>query len=242
MSEMGNRSVSRALGILERLAAARQPMTLKEISDQLELPKSSALVLLRALREHDFVECDEAGRYSVGLRAFETGSAYARGMSTVRAASDQLRLLTTSLGVSAHFAVLDGDEVVYVAKEDPDELTVRLASFVGARLPAAQTAVGTAQLAHHPMRAHLVSADSSLAQRMADVITSGYAVDEGAILTGVRCVAAAVMDQRGCCGAIGVSFLQQADLPLDDVARSVVEAAATASARLGGRAANVGVA
>lgn len=242
MTESANRSVSRALGILEALASAREPLALKDLASQLALPKSSALVLLRALEEHEFAERDEHGRYMIGLRAFETGSAYIRGMSSVRATSDQLHWLTDTLRVTAHFAVLDGDDVVYVAKEDPEDLGVRLASFVGARLPAAPTAVGAAQLAHLPPRAHLLAADPTLERRLAEARERGFAVDEGAVVSGVRCVAAAVMDGRGCCGAIGVSYLHQSDMDERVIAERVMEAAATASVRLGGRSRTVGVA
>lgn len=242
MSESANRSVGRALMILETLAATQEPLALKDIAGLLGIPKSSALVLLRSLEDHEFVHRDELGRYAVGLRAFETGSAYIRGMSSVRAASDQLRWLTEKLGVTAHFAVLDGDEVVYVAKEDPRELGVRLASFVGARLPAATTAVGAAQLVHAPARSNALLGDPSLEQRLAEARERGYAVDDGAIVSGVKCVAAAVMDVHGCCGAIGVSYLQQDSRDEQTVAECVMQAAATASVRLGGRGRAQGVA
>jgi len=242
MSETSNRSVSRALFILEKLASSREPLALRDIAEELEIPKSSSLVLLRALEEHEFVERDAIGRYSVGLRAFEIGMSYIRGMSSVRAASDQLRILTEALNVTAHFAVLDGDDVVYVAKEDPEDLGVRLASFIGARLPAATTAVGTAQLACLPPRPALLAADSTLEERLALARSRGYAVDNGAIISGVKCVAAPVMDEQGCCGAIGVSYLEQTSLDEAAISARVIEAAATASIRLGGRGFKAGVA
>ena len=49
--------------------------------------------------------------------------------------------------MTSHFAVLEGDEVIYLAKHDPPGLGLKLASSLGARLPAAVTAVGKAQLA-----------------------------------------------------------------------------------------------
>lgn len=235
MSDATNRSVSRALSILELLATAREPRALKDLAAELDLPKSSALVLLRALEQHEFVDKDDQGRYSVGLRAFEVGSAYRRVMTTARAAADQLKDLTAQLGVTAHFAVLDGDDVIYLAKEDPPDLGVRLASFVGARLPAAVTAVGTAQLAHHPERPELLAAYPDLAKRIRDTLEKGYAVDEGAVLTGVRCVAAPVNDDRGCCGAIGISYLAHSDADIEAIAARVMEAAAVVSTRLGGQ-------
>ncbi len=233
MSEVGNRSVGRALQMLDLLAHSDRPLALKEVAAQLSVPKSSAVMLLRALKEFDFVECDSSGRYSIGLRSFEVGSSYVRTMSPARAASDQLRRLTDDLRVTAHFAVLDGADVVYIAKEDPPDLGVRLASFIGARLPAAVTAVGMVQLAYAPT--------ARQTKKLTQVREQGYALDDGAVLSGIQCVAAPVMDASGCVGAIGVSYLRQAEIDLDRVVQGVVDAAAITSARLGAQAA-IGVA
>jgi DNA-binding IclR family transcriptional regulator len=64
----------------------------------------------------------------------------------------------------------------------------------------------------------------------------GYAVDDGQTAVGIRCVAAPLFNECGCCGAIGVSYLLGGVPAVTAVAEAVVEAAARASARLGGRA------
>ena len=222
------------MSILELLARAEEPLSLKDLSDQLEIPKSSALMLLRALKEHDFIETDERGRYSVGLRAFETGSSYMRGMSPIRAVTDQLRWLREEYGITAHFAVLDGDDVVYLAKEEPQDFGVRLASFVGARLRAADTAVGKAQLCQL-METEDLNLSESLIAELKKSRDRGYALDDGIVVAGVRCIAAPVIGSAGVCGAIGVSYLAQAPLKMADVTRDVMKAASVASSRLGGR-------
>jgi DNA-binding IclR family transcriptional regulator len=234
----GNRAVSRALAVLRLLAQAGRPMTLAEVAGQLMLPKSSALSLLRALAGAQFAAVDKRGRYVLGLGSFEVGAAYLRSMTPVRAVEGELQALTDVLGVTSHFAVLEEDEVVYLAKHDPPRVAVQLASSVGARLPAASTAVGKAQLAFRAERGHLSGVARDLAARLEEVRKRGYAVDEGETLAGVRCVAAPVFNSGGCCGAIGVSYLIQSTVRLDDAAAAVVSAAGQASARLGGLAAD----
>ncbi len=83
----------------------------------------------------------------MGLHSFEVGAAYLRSMTPVRSVTPELQWLTESLGVTSHFAVLEDDEVIYLAKHDPPGLGLKLASSLGARLPAAVTAVGKVQLA-----------------------------------------------------------------------------------------------
>ncbi len=222
----GSRSVARALSILELMARAERPLGLAEISRELGLPKTSALSLLRALSASNFAEVDDAGRYRLGVRSFEVGAAYLRTMTPVQAVERELEWLTHELAATSHFAVLEGDEVLYLAKHDPPGTALKLASSLGARLPAAITAVGKAQLAFARDSAPITSAD---------VRRLGYAFDEGETVAGIRCVAAPVFSDRGCCGAVGVSLLMRDEPPVAAVGSLVVEAAERASTRLGGR-------
>jgi DNA-binding IclR family transcriptional regulator len=226
----GSRSVLRALEILELLASLDSPMSLARITKELDIPKTSCLGLLRALSAHDFIRQDETGCYGLGVRSFEVGAAYLRSMTPTRAVAGELRALTERLGMTSHFAILDGDEVVYLAKHDPPGNGIRLASALGARLPAATTAVGKAQLAF----AGRAGAPGEAAA-LGEVRACGYAVDEGTTAAGIRCVAAPVFDVTGCCGAIGVSYLAQDGAPVTEVCGLIVAAARRASAELGGQ-------
>ena len=145
----------RALSILELLSLSDGPMALGEVATRLKLPKSSALSLLRALVAGDFCVTDGKGLYALGIHTFEVGAGYLRSMTPVRSVTPELEWLTEVLAMTSHFAVLQGDEVIYLAKHDPAALGLKLASSLGARVPAAVTAVGKAQLAYKdrgPMR------------------------------------------------------------------------------------------
>jgi DNA-binding IclR family transcriptional regulator len=229
----GSRSVTRALAILELMTRAERPLGLAEIARDLKLPKTSALSLLRALSASSFAEVDDAGRYRLGVRSFEVGAGYLRTMTPVRAVERELEWLTQELDVTSHFAVLEGDDVLYLAKHDPPGMALKLASSVGARLPAAITAVGKAQLAFAP-KPGLTTTNSGPAEH-AEVRRLGYAIDDGDTVAGIRCVAAPVFSDRGCCGAVGVSLLMRDEPPTETVGSLVVSAAERASVRLGGR-------
>ena len=249
---VANRAALRALSILDLLSRSDEPMTLGEVATQLKLPKSSALTLLRALVVTEFCAADEKGLYGLGLHSFEVGAAYLRSMTPVRSVVPELQWLTESLGVTSHFAVLDRDEVTYLAKHDPPGLGLKLASSLGARLPAAVTAVGKAQLAFRaqgprggeanavdgaaPARPkHGQAVPSGFERELEKVRMLGYAVDDGQTAVGIRCVAAPLFNDRGCCGAIGVSYLLGGEPSVTTVVKALVEAAGRASARLGGQ-------
>lgn len=230
--ESGNRSVVRALDALELLAQSDRPMSLAEVAKGLELPKSSVLSLLRALTLREFAALDEEGRYTLGLRSFEVGSVYLRHVTPVGAAGPALRALTEKLEMTSHFAVLRDDEVVYLAKHDPPGRFVRLASSLGARLPAVSTAVGKAQLAY--VDPSPIPVSEQLHEELGHVRERGYAVDSGVTAAGIECVSAPVFDESCCCGAIGVSYLAAGEPDAVTVAPAVVSAAEQVSVRLGG--------
>lgn len=230
-SAAGSRSVLRALEVLDLLAATERPLGLAQIAKEIGIPKSSCLALLRALAARNFIRQDETGAYALGLRSFEVGAAYLRSVTPVGAVTPELRALTERLGMTAHFAVLEGDEVVYLSKQDPSGPGIRLASSLGARLSAWTTAVGKAQLAYadqFPQPARPLAAEfSAIRQR-------GYAVDEGVTAGGIQCVAAPVFSAGGCCGAIGVSYLLHGGPDVPVIAGLLVAAASRVSAQLGG--------
>ena len=238
-----NRAVLRALSILELLSRSDGPVTLGELSGELKIPKSSALTLLRALVAAEFCVADDRGFYALGIHSFEVGAAYLRSMTPVRSVTPELQWLTESLGVTSHFAVLERDEVIYLAKHDPPGLGLKLASSLGARLPAAVTAVGKAQLAYRAtvfpgagvLEGSTAGGAAPAGLELQRVRRLGYAVDDGQTAVGIRCVAAPLFNDRGCCGAIGVSYLLGGVPDVPTVAGAVMEAAGRASARLGGR-------
>ena len=242
-------SVVRAARILDRLAHSQKPMTLAEIASGLDIPKSTAYTILRDLASESFVTVSSPPAYSIGLKAFEVGSAHLRASGTAGAVAPELARLTRALNITSHYAVLDGTEVLYLCKEDPPTLGIQLATAIGARLPSHLTAVGKACLAW--LEADCLPGHVELAIRGADgpticmpdltaelaqIRVQGFATDDDA--AGIRCVAAPVFGLTGLKGAIGVSLLRGSAPSLDPVADDVKTAAARATIALGGTTPN----
>lgn len=241
-------SVTRALKILELLGKAEKPMSLATISATLQAPKSTIHGLLGDLLNESFIELASPGKYVIGLKTFEVGSARIRHSGTMAAVAPELSVLTAHLAVTSHYAVLDGTEAVYLWKEDPPLHGIQLASAVGIRLPAQWTAVGKACLAwlqqhelinHVNIRATNACAEtkslSQLAEELQLVRARGYSTDVGDTARGVECLAAPVFDLAGCCGAIGVSYLRDSGTDRSAIANEVTVATQRASSQLGGR-------
>src|ERR1700683_5674918 len=83
-------SVIRAVRILDRLARSQTPMTLAEIAGELDIPRSTAYAILRDLASASFVTGSSPPAYSIGLKAFEVGSAHPRAFGTAGAVAPAL--------------------------------------------------------------------------------------------------------------------------------------------------------
>jgi DNA-binding IclR family transcriptional regulator len=138
--------------------------------------------------------------------------------------SPVLRALAEKYGETAHYAVLDGTEVVYRSKVDPPTGAVRLTSTIGGRNPAHCTAVGKLLLAYAlPDDAAVevwaggrelvrrtertITDPVALAAELARIRRQGWAADDQENEPGVNCVAvpAFVTSPTVPCGAVSVS-------------------------------------
>lgn len=103
-----------------------QPVTLQELVDIIQLPRTTAYRLLTALETHGFIRRDEGGRYVTGSR-FATSS-------LLQVAPPILTALTQRTGESSQLFVRRGQQrLCLVSIESPAEL--RTIVPVGALLP-----------------------------------------------------------------------------------------------------------
>src|SRR5690242_14922651 len=80
--EAGNpvQSLSRALDLLECIAAAESGIGLTELAQAAGLPTSTAHRLLKSLEQRRYAMHDEErGRWFIGVQAFTVGGAFLRG-------------------------------------------------------------------------------------------------------------------------------------------------------------------
>lgn len=146
-------SVTRVIHILEVLCASPVPVSLADLSRELDTPKSSMAALLRGLVAADFVTATE-GAYSLGPGAFGLGSALLEARRRVHSSElvrQGMRRLAERSGETVLFAVLDADAqtLTYVDIIESRN-AIRFAVSVGDRRPLYCTAGGRALLAAQP--------------------------------------------------------------------------------------------
>jgi DNA-binding IclR family transcriptional regulator len=237
--------------VLECVAAERNGTSLAELAVKLKLHKSTVHRLLMVLERHGLLEkLPDTGRYRLGLKLFELGSRAIAATGLREHARPFLQRVQYETEETVHFCVLEGTEVLYVEKVEPQR-SVRMASAVGRRAPAYCTAVGKAMLAElshaeaedvirrsglRPLTRHTLTTPAEIHAELRVTRTRGYALDDEENEEGVRCVAAAVHDAAGhpiaALSVSGPSFrITKEKVPI--VARSVMAAAADMSAQLG---------
>ncbi|MFT4264734.1 MAG: IclR family transcriptional regulator, partial [Nocardioides sp.] len=200
-------AATKTLRVLRHLASQVDPVPLESIMRACDLPRSSAYHLVNAMIGEGFVvHLAEEHRYGLGVAAFEVGSGYLRQEPLQRLARRSLARLVDEIVHSAHLAVLDGRDVLYVVEERAPGRP-SLVTDVGVRLPSHLTASGRAMLAELPpaqVRAlypdRTAFADrtgvgpqspTALRSLLAETRRRGHAVEDGEVTAGLASVAAA---------------------------------------------------
>jgi DNA-binding IclR family transcriptional regulator len=215
------KSAARALAIIEVLAEAERGYTFTELEQALALPKSSLHELLSVLVDRRFVELDPDKRvYRLGIRVWESGQAYLRHRELVGEARVAMARIVSAVNETVQLAVLDEAEIIYLEKVDSSQ-AVRLASFVGKREPAHNTALGKALLAGledqdlasrlegkvlPATTANTITSVPELIEEARIVRTAGFALDDEEFAEGLRCISVPIRGHRGgIVAALGVA-------------------------------------
>ena len=200
----GVQSLERALGLLELVAAHRSAMSLSELAAASGLPPATLHRLARTLVDLGYLRQEPSRHYALGPRLFLLAESSSTMLNSV--ALPHLAHLVDEIGETANLAMLDGDQVAYVAQV-PGRHSMRMFTEVGRRVLPHCTAVGKALLAssaEEDVRAllartglprhtpHTVTDPDELLAQLRRVRRRGYAMDEGEQEVGVRCVGVAV--------------------------------------------------
>jgi IclR family acetate operon transcriptional repressor len=202
----GVQSLERAFDLLERMADAGGEAGLSEVAASSGLPLPTIHRLMRTLVTCGYVRQQPNRRYALGPRLIRLGESASRLLGAW--ARPHLARLVEETGETASMALLDGDEIVYVAQV-PSKHSMRMFTEVGRRVLPHTTGVGKALLADvapEEVRALLartgmpaatertITTPDGFLSALAEVRRLGYAVDDSEQELGVRCLAVSVPD------------------------------------------------
>lgn len=220
-SEYIIQAVSHALDLLEQFHDDVDELGVTELSKRLKLHKNNVFRLLATLESRGYIEQNKATEnYRLGLKALELGQTFIKQMGLLRQAKPILEQIVEDCNETSYVAIYKENHTVYLDVVETN-LTVRVVSRVGSRLPAYCTAAGKVHMAfmtdeeledllgeikfiqHTPTT---IGNAEGLKAQLAKIRELGYAFDDEELDLGVRCIAAPIRDYtRRIVGAISIS-------------------------------------
>lgn len=203
-------SLERGLAVIRSFDARHPELTLSEVARACNLTRAAARRFLLTLADLGYVRTD--GRlFSLSPRVLELGYAYLSSISLPEVAAPHLEQLVAEVRESSSVSVLDGDDIVYVARV-PTSRIMTVAINVGSRFPAYATSMGRVLLAWAPDQArdsyldraaltrltpHTLATPRAIRAELATVRAQGYAIVDQELEEGLRAIAAPIRDGSG---------------------------------------------
>jgi len=205
-------SLANGLKVLECFGEGREWLTLMDLTRKLGWTKTSAYRYLATLTSLGYLEIDEATRrYRPTVRVLNLGYAALNALTFPELALPILERLSRQFDESTNMAVLDGTEVVYVARTGSKRI-LAANLHVGSRLPAHCTSMGKVLLAflsgaerekrlrnipYTQYTPKTITDPTRLRRVLEEVRRQGYAVNDQELDLGLRSCSVPVLDKEG---------------------------------------------
>jgi IclR family pca regulon transcriptional regulator len=222
-------SLERGLAVIQSFDAEHPDLTLSEVAARTGLTRATARRLLLTLGQLGYVSSN-GRRFSLTPRVLDLGYAYLSSLNVQQIAQPYLEALSDRVHESVSVTVLDGADIVYVARV-PTKRIMTISLGLGSRLPAYCTSMGRvllAELGPDELAAalpgslerhteHTVTTSAELAVVLKPVRAQGWALVDQELEMGLRSVAAPLRDASGRAVAAMNISTQVARTPLEQI-------------------------
>ncbi len=203
-------SLDRGLAVIRAFGPDRERLSLSEVAKATGLTRAAARRFLLTLVKLGYVR-NNGRQFSLRPRVLELGYAYLSGLALPDVAAPHLEELVARLHESSSVSVLDGHQIVYVARI-PTKRIMTVAISVGTRFPAYVTSMGRVLLAalteseldaylaeatFERFTARTVTGPDELRAIVHEVARQGYAIVDQELEEGLRAVAVPVRGAPG---------------------------------------------
>lgn len=206
------RSLAKGLAVIEAFGAAAPAMTLSDVARKVGLPRGTARRLLLTLAQLGYAGFD-GKLFSLRPRVLNLGFAYLYSQNLWQLAQPAMVELVEQVHESCSIAVLDGTDIVYVARVPTAARIMSINLGLGTRLPAIATSMGRVLLSGLPeaeVEQHIRSVSpipqytpktlrdrAELLREVEQVRRQGWAMIDQELEIGLRSIAAAITDGSG---------------------------------------------
>lgn len=209
----------RVINILEEIDKSPNGLTLSELSERINSPKSTILPILHTLLLNGYLDVDEKLRYKIGIRTFLLGVSNYLDLRGLNIIEKEMESIVEACNEVCQLGKLVDFDVLYLAKVDSNQ-PVKLVSSVGKRLPAYATALGKALLSgcsdqeireHYgdklkPFTSKTITDVNVLLQQIQEIRKGKLAHEFGEINDEIGCIATPLKRGNEVIASISVSF------------------------------------
>ena len=138
-------SLARGLSVLRAFEGGRTPLSISDVAQATRMSRAAARRCLHTLTILGYAT-PSGTSFELTPAVLSLGHTYLGSNAIARVAQPILEKISSAVHESSSLAVMDGDEIVYVARAATQRI-LSISISVGSRLPAACTSMGRAILA-----------------------------------------------------------------------------------------------
>ena len=209
----------RVLDILLLLSKNKYGLNLTEISEQTDIPKSTASPILRTMMEMKFIDLDAQNKYIVGINSYKVGQGFEDNFDFLEVIKQYMKKIVSECNEICQIGVYNNGNVVYISKEEPSQ-SIKLISSVGKAIPAYSTGLGKSLLAQFtdeeikeiyknglkPITPYTITNIDDLLKDIQNVRENGYSYEDSESTLDVECIAVPLYDKENLFASMSVSI------------------------------------
>ena len=240
-------SLARGLAVIRAFSQQRQRLSIGEISLRTGISRAAVRRCLHTLGRLGYVGSDDGRHFALRPRILALGHAYLSSAPLASSAQPLLNQVSAAVHESCSMAILDGDDVVYVARSSSSARIMSIDLGIGSRLPAFCTSMGRVllgglagaelgdflkRLVATPYTNRTLVSKERLREAIVAARDAGHAIVDQELEIGLRSIAVPVLDASGHpAAAINVST-QAARVPLGEMEKRFLPALRAAAGEL----------
>ncbi len=202
-------SLARGLAVIRAFSQQRRHLTIAQLSQRTGIPRAAVRRCLYTLAKLGYVAADDARGYSLRPGILALGHAYLSSTPLATMAQPLLDHISSALHESSSMAVLEGDEILYIARSTTTTRLMSIDLGLGSRLPAYCSSMGRVLLASltdpeldgYLSRVKLtrlthrtVTSAAELKRALDEVRRHGFSIVDQELEIGLRSIAVPVTD------------------------------------------------
>ena len=225
--------LEKGLSVIEAFDDANPRLTASQAGELCGMTRTAARRYMLTLEHLGYVASD-GKLFWLTPRVLRLGQSYLESARLPRIVQPFLQRVTAGTQESAYVSVMDGDDVVYIARNGSNR-SMNIGFVLGSRVPAQVTAAGLLMLSlreelsqeswltGHELRtytSYTITSKERLRIELARIRAQGWAVSEQQLELTYRGVAVPLIDRRGALvGAVSVTMPMGHEATEDAVAR-----------------------